>query len=211
MKYAFTLVLSSLLCLAPAVRADDATEAKLRENLKNVTLQLRTAQNEKAAMAVAQAEKDAQNKALELKVKEQGKRLEELDGELKKTRESARKIQEEQTARITRMTDELAKFKTALDKWQAAHTVIENIAKKKEAERSKFAAKAADTERKLADCRARNSELYKLGSEILERYRRFGIGEALAAREPFTGNAKVKLDNLIQDYGDKLLDQTAKP
>ena len=211
MKRIYILTISTLLSFAITARADEATEAKLRENLRNVSLQLRTAQNEKAAMAVAQAEKDAQNKALDLRVKEQGKRIEELDGDLKKTKEKAQKIQEEQTAKITRMTDDLAKFKASLDKWQAAHTAIENIAKKKEAERVKFAAKAADFERRFADCRARNAELYKLGTEILERYRSFGIGEALSAREPFTGNAKVKLDNLIQDYGDKLLDQTAKP
>ena len=47
--------------------------------------------------------------------------------------------------------------------------------------------------------------------EILTRYQQFGLGQALAAREPFTGNAKVKLQNIVQDYGDKILNQTAKP
>jgi chromosome segregation ATPase len=204
-------IFAALLSFVPSVRADDASEAKLRENLKNVTLQLRTAQSEKAALQTTQADLDAKNKALDDQVKKQAKRLEELDKELKAEKEKAKEIQDRQTAQIKRLEDDLAKFKVSLDKWEAAHATITGIAKKKEIERAKLQAKAADLERKLADCRAKNAELYKLGNEILDRYNRFGIGEALAAREPFTGNAKVKLQNLVQDYGEKLLNQTPKP
>lgn len=211
MKRFYIFMAGALLAFPLISRADEASEAKARESLRNVTLQLRAAQNEKAAMAAAQAEKEAQNKVLDQQVKDQAKRIGELDKELKDQKERGGKIQAEQTARIARLTDDLARFQTALDKWQAAHTVIENIAKKKEAERSRYAAQAAGLERRLADCRDRNAQLYRLGMEILERYRAFGRGEALAAREPFTGNARVKLENLVQDYGDKLLEQTARP
>jgi hypothetical protein len=50
-------------------------------------------------------------------------------------------------------------------------------------------------------------ELYKLGNEILTRYEKFGLGEALQAKEPFVGVSRVKLQALVQDYKDKLLDQ----
>ena len=36
-------------------------------------------------------------------------------------------------------------------------------------------------------------------------------GEALTAREPFVGVTRVKFENLIQDYQDKLADQKIKP
>ena len=52
---------------------------------------------------------------------------------------------------------------------------------------------------------------YKTGSEILSRYENFGLGEAIVAREPFVGITRVKLQNLIQEYGDKLADQKIKP
>ena len=204
-------ICAALLPLAFTARADDASEAKLKEQLKSVSLQLRTAQQEKATMQTAQAALEATNKTLDDTVKKQAASLVTKDKEMKDAQEKAETLQAEQTAKITRLDAELAKYKTMLDKWQAANLTLDNIAKKKEAERAKLAAKSADLERKVADLRARNVELYKLASEILTRYEKFGIGEALAAREPFTGNTKVKLQNIVQDYNDKLLDQTAKP
>ena len=45
----------------------------------------------------------------------------------------------------------------------------------------------------VADRERQNLELYKTGSEILQRYADFGFGRALAAREPFTGLARARL------------------
>jgi hypothetical protein len=50
-----------------------------------------------------------------------------------------------------------------------------------------------------------------LSNEILTRYEKFSLGEALAAREPFIGLTRVKLENLTQDYSDKISKQQAKP
>ena len=63
----------------------------------------------------------------------------------------------------------------------------------------------------MADLRTRNTALFTTGNEILDRYRKFSLGEAIAAREPFAGLTRVKLQNQLQEYGDKLLDQTAQP
>ena len=48
--------------------------------------------------------------------------------------------------------------------------------------------------------------VYETGKEILERYENYAFGKALLAREPFTGLAKVKLEEQVQDYKDKLAD-----
>ncbi len=207
--------LIALLCAASAsllspARADEASEAKTREALKSTSVQLRNITNEKAALQVEKADLEARLKALEEVSKKQAKSLEDMDKQMKEEKKKADDLQSEQAARITRLDAELAAFKKSLDKWQAAHEAIAGIAKKKESERAKLQTQAAELERKLADCRTKNAQLYKLGMEILERYKNFGVGEALAAREPFTGNAKVKLQNLVQDYGEKLLDQTPK-
>ncbi len=209
-----TLILSvfaALLPLAFSARADDASEAKLKEQLKSVSLQLRNAQQEKATLQTAQAALEATKKTLDDTVKKQAASLVTKDKEMEDFKENSDKTLKEKVAKITSLELDLANYKTTLDKWQAANLTLDNIAKKKEAERAKLAAKSADLERKVADLRARNVELYKLGSEILARYEKFGIGEALAAREPFTGNTKVKLQNIVQDYNGKLLEQTAKP
>ena len=209
-----TLIISFCAALLPftfTVRADDVSEAKTKQQLIATTQQLRAAQQEKATMQAAQAQLEASNKTLTEQVKTQAKSLVDMDAQMKSDQKKSEDILNEKVAAITRLELKLAEYKTSLDKWQAAHIAINAIAKKKEAERAKLAAKSADLERKVTDLRARNAELYRLAGEILARYEKFGIGEALAAREPFTGNAKVKLLNIVQDYNDKLLDQTAKP
>ena len=45
-----------------------------------------------------------------------------------------------------------------------------------------------------------------MGKEILDRYENFAFGKALLAREPFTGLAKVRLEEQVQDYKDQLTD-----
>jgi len=47
--------------------------------------------------------------------------------------------------------------------------------------------------------------------EILHRYENYGLGDAILAREPFTGIAKVKFETYIQDHADQLADQKIKP
>jgi hypothetical protein len=59
---------------------------------------------------------------------------------------------------------------------------------------------------KVRDHKSQNLELYRLASEILERYRSFSVGDALKAREPFTGITKARLESQVQDYRDKVED-----
>lgn len=84
---------------------------------------------------------------------------------------------------------------------------------RRRAEDARLAAvqKGIELERTVAAQQKRNVELYKLADEILTRYSKFGLGEAIAAREPFTGLARVKLQNIAQDYKDQLLDNVIQP
>jgi chromosome segregation ATPase len=211
MNRTLAFIAAALLPLTFTARADEASEAKLKEQLKNALNQVRTLTTEKNTLMVAQAELTAKNAALEKSVKDQAKALEAKDAEMKDYKEKAETKQMEQSARITTLEAEVKRFQAALDKWQAANMTVTELAKKKETERAKLSAKAADLQRSVTDLKSKNIELYKLATEILTRYEQYGLGKALSAREPFTGNTKVKLQNIVQDYNDKILDQTAKP
>jgi len=52
--------------------------------------------------------------------------------------------------------------------------------------------------------RTRNAALYETALEILERYRRKDFGAVLAGAEPFVQKSRVRLENLVQDYEDRL-------
>jgi predicted nuclease with TOPRIM domain len=111
---------------------------------------------------------------------------------------------EDQAADMVRLNESLAK-------WKVGYQDKEDLAKSKEAERAKLADKVVLLDRRVADYKRKNEELYKTGSEVLTRYENFGLGAALAAREPFTRVTRVKMETLVQDYQDKLTDNKIKP
>ena len=110
----------------------------------------------------------------------------------------------EQEATINQMKDSLVK-------WKAAYEQINVGAQKLKAERDKAASEDIIDKRTVADREMKNRELYRLANEILTRYEKFGLGDALAAREPFTGITRTKLENLVQDYSDKIADAQVQP
>lgn len=173
--------------------ADQSGEAKLREQLRSTMLQLRTAQNERAALQASQAEN-------EQKVKTLTNQLEALS----KQGAAAEKTVAEQTAQI-------ATLRESVQKWEAAYQQVTQVAASKEGERAKAAAQLIELKRVVADREAKNRSLFAIANEILVRYERFSLGDALAAKEPFTGLTRVKLENLVQDYQDKLAEQRVRP
>jgi chromosome segregation ATPase len=184
---------------AAVLRAADAPspETKLREALRNTMLQLRTAETDRANLQAAQAEADQKNKDLAAKV----------DALVKQAAEDKKSL-DEANAKISDQDAALARLRTDYGKSQDALKQAAELAKTKEGERAKLAGEKILLQRRVADLETRNLALFKLGNEILDRYEKFGLGTALTAREPFTGLTRTKLENLVQDYQDKLSDQT---
>ncbi len=208
-RLTFIVFLGSM--LSAAAQAPASGEDKLREALKAVTLQLRTAQSESATAQAEKAAAEEKNGELTGQVEKMGKQLAALSKEKTEAVEAGARLKETLEGKLTAKQEELVKFQASLDKWTAAHGQIADIAKKKEAARATSEVKNAALERRVADLRTRNQALFATGNEILERYRRFSLGEAIAAREPFTGLMRVKLQTQVQEYSNELLDQIAKP
>lgn len=200
MKRKFTYFISLpvfvFFCAGSAQAADDA---RLKETLRTLTLRLRSAETERNTLLSDKAQFEQEKKTLTDKVQTLTKQAAEDKAQM-----------DTLTTKSEEQEKELADTKESLTKWKAAYEQIAAGAKKIEAERAKFADESVILKRKVADREEKNRELFKLGNEILTRYEKFGMGDALAAREPFTGIARVKLENLVQDYGDKLADQRVK-
>jgi hypothetical protein len=87
-------------------------------------------------------------------------------------------------------------FKNLKDKSEADHeAAVKAIAQLNE--------QNALLQRVVEDRERKNYELYKTGNEVLTRYEKFSLGEAIEAKEPFMGLTRVKLENLVQGYEDK--------
>ncbi len=201
------LLLLLLLFSSALVRAADAPDpaiARLREGLRNTMLQLRDAQTQLAAAQAAQADSDAQKKALSDK-------LDALVKQSAADRDAAEKKIAILGAKSAGQAAEILQLKDSLERSKVATTQATEVGRVKEAERAKSAAQAIALQRTVDARETQNLALYKIGNEILTRYQKFSMGEVLLAREPFTGIARVKLQTEVQDYRDKILDQKSKP
>jgi chromosome segregation ATPase len=187
----------ALCVVAPGLRGDDA---HLKETLRTLTLRLRSAETERNNLLSEKAQFDQEKKTLTAKV-----------DSLTKQAVDDKKQLEELTTKADAQDKELGQVKEALDKWKTAYDQISVAAKKAEAERFKLASEAVVLQRKVQDRERKNLELFRLGNEILTRYEKFGLGQAIAAKEPFTGLARVKLENQVQGYEDALADNRVKP
>ena len=196
---ALSLLATSAFAADPA-----AADTKLRESLRNSMLQLRTITAERDALLAGKAQLEADKKAAADQVSAMTKQL-------AADKDAADKSIAEFKDQAAQQEAQLAELKRSLEEWKAAQKKAADTAAAKEAERAKLAQQKIELERKVADHRMKNLAMYRIGSEVLERYQKFGLGTALAAREPFTGNMRVKLENLVQDYGDKLAEQRIKP
>lgn len=176
-----------------AAEQPPSVEAQLRERLRASLIQLRTAESERAALQAAQtqwadekAKLTARNEALAKQLNENKLTAQVVEG-LK--------------SQIARQEKEAAQLKEAIENCQQSAVLAHN----KDAERVKRAEEAVvDLQRLVVDRQTKNLALYKVGTEILERYQKFSLGDAISAREPFIGITRVKLQNLVQDYQDKL-------
>ncbi len=196
----FPLLLSAVAVVPTRAQEKASPEARMREALRNTTLQVRTLQAERDELSVKKDQAEAQAKTLEDQIKILTKRA----AEDKDIIDSGKAALQEEQARSHQTAAELEKWKSA------CHKAVE-LAKTKEAERAALSEKVIILERTVADQKSRNAEMFKIGCDLLRRYENFGLGKALSAREPFVGVTRVKLENLVQDYSDKLSNQRIKP
>jgi hypothetical protein len=207
-RRSIAMAVAILLTLAAThpLRAADANnpEARLRELLRNTMLQLRTAETERASLQNAQAENEKQKKVL-------SDQVEALSQQLKMDKETADKTIADLNAKSSQQEADIGQLKEALAKWKESQKQAVDLAAAKETQRAKLAADNILLQRRVDDYHTKNLALFKVGNEVLDRYEKFGLGDALTAREPFVGLTKVKFQNLVQDYQDKLSDQKVKP
>ena len=125
-----------------------------------------------------------------------------------KARSALEKAIAEMKAQKPALVKPLDQYETDIQLWATGYSQYVQLANKTEAERARLSVQANLLQRVVADRETKNIALFKVGNEILTRYEKFSLGDALAAKEPFIGVTRVQLENLVQGYKDKLLDQT---
>jgi len=204
----FFLITLGLVCLGRAAADDQpsSTETRLREALRNTMLQARDAQNQIVTLQAAQTQSAKDNADLKAQVDKLTAQLAALAKQSAGDKAEAETTIAGQKSQIADLNTQLQKFSDALAAWKKDDADKTTLAANKEAARAQLAGQVITLQRLVADRESKNMELFKTGNEVLTRYERFGLGDALAAKEPFVGMTRVKLQELVQDYRDKLLD-----
>lgn len=177
---------------------------KLREMVRNVTVQLRTAEADKIALQATNADLTDQNTKLTDQVKT-------LTKHAAADKDASDKTIADLNTKLTAQEAMVTKLKAALLEMTTNRDALALTAKALDGDKVKLTGDVTTLQQVVAEQRTRNDALFKLGKEILDRYEKFGLGDALTAREPFIGKTRVKFENLVQDYSDRLVDQKVTP
>jgi len=160
-------------------------EDRLRDQLRSTLNELHDLQDQQASLQAQKAAAEKERDALKAD-------LAAAQAKLAHAGESAAA-----KAQAQALAGQVAQYKAAAD--QANGT-----AQQVQADRDKLQASLADSQKLLGVCEDKNTKLLKVGNEILDAYQEFDVGEAIAANEPFISIHRVELENMAQDFDDRL-------
>ena len=190
-----TLALAASL---PAGASFAETETdRLREALRSATMQNRTLEDQRVA--------------LQAKVTEAERQVADLKTQVSAAKAETKQAEQDYRQAVADFNARLEERNQTLDKWKDAYTEAATVARTKDAERAKFEGEANTYKASTKACLVKNQQLVKLGREILGVYENVHFGGMLLAREPALGIRRVDVQNLLQDYGEKILQQKIEP
>jgi chromosome segregation ATPase len=207
-KYWWSFSISFLLAASSALHAAEPAandgSAALRVALRDKTLELRTVQSDLAALQANQGAIADENKAVTAKYEALKKQIAVDRTAIDKSVAALTAQAAEQKQLVTRLNDALEKAKTEGEKAAQAAQVAEAMG-------AKLTNQNILLERRAADRETKNLALFLVANEILSRYEEFSLGNAIRAKEPFVGLTRTKLENLVQDYQDKIQESRVRP
>lgn len=188
------MMLSSFLAASVSAWAQQPSETdRLRDALRSAIAQTRGLED--------------QRNALTARVTEAERKSKDLQAQLDAAKAEAKKADQDQRQAVSDFNARLEERNAALDKWKDAYGEAATVARAKDAERAKFEAESKDFQGRNKTCTERNGRLAAVGRELLERYRNVHFSDRLLAREPVTGIKRVEVQNVMQDFNDKILDE----
>jgi septal ring factor EnvC (AmiA/AmiB activator) len=186
-RLAWAVFAGALAAVSPAVA--QSMEDKLREELRATVTQLHQLQDDQAALQAQKAAAEQERDALKAQL-------------------AAAKAQVAAAPRNNGLSSQL---ESEIAKYKDAYAQAAGVVQQAQAARDKLQAGLANAQNILTACEAKNTQLLDLGNEVLASFESFDFGDAVGANEPFIAIKRVELENLAQDYGDRLYDGKFDP
>lgn len=193
-------LVAALLVTAGVADAADKKDSREREMLRRVQLELQQAREQSAVLE-----------------EEKNKLAQDLDqaakaGKTAQTRAArlGRELKDEQAKRVltekelAAANQRLAETESRLADTSKSLAETGRNLQRTEAEKKQLETIKTHNEREIALCEDKNGKLYKYGRELMVRYENKGFNDIVKQREPFTGLKQVEVENLLEEYRDKL-------
>jgi hypothetical protein len=183
--------------LALPAHAADKKASKEREAARRMQIMQQQFSSEKAAL-----EKDKSE--LSLKVEELAREAESA----KQGAAQVERVRSSQARDLAALKSEMGALQEKLRLSEKAHADLlaqqKTEGDKNQKQVALLQAAVAERGQLLGSCETKNSKLYELNREILAKYRDKGLLDSLAQSDALTGIRSVQVDNLLEDYRDKL-------
>ncbi len=175
-----------------------------------------------AVPAGAAPEGAARDAAAQQALSRAQQKLRELSAERDALKAENAKLNARLNAELDEMKSKLSETRSAASA-AAARSAAENAAQREaiaaaDTHAKEVEAKLQDTatrltarEKDLSVCTADNRKLGALSKELLGRYADKGVMDAVLEREPLTQLKRVEMENLVQQYGDRITESSVAP
>ncbi|ODT79184.1 MAG: DNA repair protein [Nitrosomonadales bacterium SCN 54-20] len=180
--------------------ATDRNVKKERQMLRRMQQQLNEVQQQKSAL-------DEEKTALEETLKNAGKET-----------ESHKKSAASAAARASRLEKDIeaagrekAELSAQLKEAQKQNQELDLQRKQLEQDLKVKSASLAKEGEQRNLCETNNGELYRIGRELVDWYASKGPLNAILEAEPFTGMKSVEMENLLENYREKLETRHLEP
>ncbi|MBV4545999.1 MULTISPECIES: DNA repair protein [Pseudomonas] len=175
----------------------EGMEERLRTQLRSTTQQLQALQSQQAQASAAQLAAQNEAKAAQAQIKQLTAELAKAKGLAEQLAGQQQSLHSQAQAQVAASAEQTGKFKKAYDELLV-------LARGKEAERAKLQAQLAERDTQVQQCSAKNQQMYGVAKQILTAYENIDVAEVMKIRQPFSGSARVKFDELAQGFGDEL-------
>lgn len=190
-----------VLAVAPGAVAQQADAAG--QALARAQGLLRQLAQEKAALDAEVAKLRAENAKLQKDAGRTEARLAETSSSLESATREAAGVRTKLGSTEKRLERTTGQLKDVVAKYREQALKLRET----EAQRSELQANLEATAGQLEDAEGKNLALYQLNREILAEFEKEGPWDGLLRKEPVTGFKQVEIENLVQEYEDKMRDQ----
>ena len=202
-----TLLLAASLLPATAA-AQQTTEDRMRDALRQAVTEMRAAQDQSAQAQADLAKAQSDKAALQTQLDAANARLAEQT-----TRPIAKPADDSALqARLREAEAQAATLQQRAVQLQGSYQSAAQQARAKDDESRNATAALKSQTTALATCKSANGKLIDVAEQILHLYETQSFRSLLLkSYEPVLGQARVRLENTVQDYDDKIRDQEYVP